>query len=605
MKHTLTTLCCIMFCALCLAQNNAKVIEYCPAPGQFVNTLPVSVATDTEADIIAKAQQNLDRGSLVTLGAFGGYIVAQFPQPIANADGNDIIILGNAFATSAEPGIIMVSRDANFNGLADDEWYEIAGSEYANTTRNYTITYYRPTTDASDEQYIRWTDNLGQSGYLNRNATHTQSYFPSWITADSISFRGSLLPDNIVDKNGDNTYFELPPYAWGYADNQPNNNESGCSIDIDWAVDNNGNKVNLASIDFIRIHTAINSTNSQVGETSTEISAIRALHDATIATPDEIVFNVSQFVADYNIVFNQQDTWDKTFNDSTHYQSFGNGTFSFAHLRSGNSWEGTSWEGFTISRSTDTLLSHEAFYPNHQWGVMAGGGVDSIGAPFILGYYSDYTENSLDQHICEISFNHASEVEALGCYVCNSPYTTKCIVDGFMYARPFSRGDYCTLTAHGVDANGNDCGIVTYYMADYRDEDSTRWFVNRSWQWLDLSQLGAVRSIYFTMETTDVGDFGPNTTFYFGLDKITIRPIKQETNIESLLTPHSSLIIYPNPCRDILYIEGLREGEQINIYNIHGQLQLTSFNSQLSTLNLSPGVYIIKCGDKTTKFIRE
>ena len=107
------------------------------------------------------------------------------------------------------------------------------------------------------------------------------------------------------------------------------------------------------------------------------------------------------------------------------------------------------------------------------------------------------------------------------------------------------------------------------------------------------------------METTDVGEWGSNTTFYFGLDQITIRPIKEETGIESLLTPNSSLLTYPNPCLDILHIEGLENGETINIYNIHGQLQLSTINSKISTLNLSPGIYIIKSGTKTTKFIKQ
>ena len=122
---------------------------------------------------------------------------------------------------------------------------------------------------------------------------------------------------------------------------------------------------------------------------------------------------------------------------------------------------------------------------------------------------------------------------------------------------------------------------------------------------MDLSELGAVKSIYFTMETTDVGDFGSNTTFYFGLDQITIRPIKQETGIESLLTPNSQLNVYPNPCRDILYIEGTKDGETINIYNLQGQLQLSTPNAQISTFDLSPGIYIIKSGSKTSKFIKQ
>ena len=614
MKHLIPTLCCILLSTICLAENKIKVVEYNPAPGQFINTLPTY---QSDKNIIQSAQTNLERGSMISLGAFGGYMVAEFDRPLANAEGYDFIILGNAFATSAEPGIVMVSRDANHNGIADDRWYEIVGSEHSNATKNYEITYYRPEAEKDTvkilKEYIRWNDNQGNSGWLSKNSTHSQPYYPTWIEADSITFRGTLLPTNAIDRNGDGSYFDLKPYEWGYADNQPNNNDTGCSFDIDWAVDANGNDANLEAIDFVRIHTAVNAVDlGQIGEASTEISAIRALHNETIEEPQEIIFNLNSMIEEQNITFNQQEVWDKTFNDSAEYQSFGNGTFSFAHLRSGNSWGGTSWEGFTISRSTDTLLSHISFYPDHQWGIMAGGGMAGIGTPFILGYFSEYTENSLDRHICEIEFNHANDIQAVGCYVCNSPYTTRCITQGFGYARKFTQGDYCTLTAHGINANGEECGTVVYYMADYRDEDSTEWFVNDDWTWIDLTSLGAVKSIYFTMETTDVGEWGSNTTFYFGLDQITIRPIQNETSLPQLSTLNSQLNIYPNPCRDHLYIEGVTEGETIHIYNLQGQLQLSIFNfqfsifnSQISTQNLSPGIYIIKSGNKTSKFIKQ
>ena len=610
MKHLITALLCTLFSTLCFAENNVSVIEYCPAPGQFVNTLPI---IESENEVLQKAQQNLERGSMISLGAFGGYMIVKFDTPLANIDGNDFIILGNAFATSAEPGIVMVSRDANQNGIADDRWYEIAGSEYNNSTPNYEVTFYRPEAQKDTlkelKEYIRWSDNQGNSGWLSKNATHQQPYYPTWIKADSLTFKGTLLPVNAIDKNGDGSYFDLKPYAWGYADNQPNSNESGCSFDIDWAVDKNGNAINLEAIDFIRIHTAVNAVDlGQIGEASTEISGIRALHNETIAESDEIVFDLNSMINEQNITFNEQDVWNKTFNDSAEYQSFGNGTFSFAHLRSGNSWDGTSWEGFTISRSTDTLLSHESFYPDHQWGIMAGGGIAGQGTPFILGYFSEYTENSLDSHICEIEFTHIDDVEAIGCYVCNSPYTTRCITQGFGYARKFTQGDYCTLTAHGINANGEECGSVVYYMADYRNEDPNKWILNTDWDWMDLTALGAVKSIYFTMETTDVGDWGSNTTFYFGLDQIKIRRKQQKTSTPQQSALNSQLSVYPNPCRDIIYLEGCEIGETINIYNIKGQIVMTqniTSNTSLSIAHLSPGVYIIKSNNKITKLIKK
>ena len=66
----------------------------------------------------------------------------------------------------------------NGNGLPDDEWYELAGSEYGKDTetRNYEITYYRPQPANGD---IRWTDNQGGEGFVYRNSYHQQdSYYP-------------------------------------------------------------------------------------------------------------------------------------------------------------------------------------------------------------------------------------------------------------------------------------------------------------------------------------------------------------------------------------------------------------------------------------------
>ena len=46
---------------------------------------------------------------LVGLGAFGGYIIVGFDHSIVNvAEEYDFKVYGNAFANSAEPGIVMV-----------------------------------------------------------------------------------------------------------------------------------------------------------------------------------------------------------------------------------------------------------------------------------------------------------------------------------------------------------------------------------------------------------------------------------------------------------------------------------------------------------------
>ena len=230
----------------------------------------------------AKAGKALigEKPSMITLGGYGGYVVFGFDHTILNQkDKRDFKVLGNGFAGSSEPGIIMVAYDKNKNGKPDeDEWYEIAGSEYSNPTtiKNYTITYHKPTVEDSKAtpEYIKWEDNQGKSGYKAKNTFHKQPYYPIWFGQNQLKFSGSLLANNYTEKNGIWTGKQL---AYGYADNAANNSEDS-NIDIDWAVDKNGNPVKLMGIDFIKVYTATNQEAGWLGEISTEVAGAYDLH---------------------------------------------------------------------------------------------------------------------------------------------------------------------------------------------------------------------------------------------------------------------------------------------------------------------------------------
>lgn len=278
-----------------------RVYEYRPAPGQFVNELPEYSEGDTEESMRQKAEDCLayNAGTMVTLGGYGGYIVVGFDHTIVNRPGEyDFKVLGNAFYStgaaggsggSSEPGIVMVSADVNGNGIPDDAWYELAGSEYQkpSTIKNYEITYYRPDeaktpvpgTDPSitDSTYVRWTDNQGGEGYLSKLTYHKQAYYPQWLSGETLSFRGTRLADNAVDESGNDSYYVLYAYDWGYADNHPNDSEKS-NFKIDWAVDAEGNPVHLQGIDFIKIYTGVNQFNGWLGECSTEVAGVTDLH---------------------------------------------------------------------------------------------------------------------------------------------------------------------------------------------------------------------------------------------------------------------------------------------------------------------------------------
>ncbi|WP_264530047.1 cell surface protein [Flavobacterium sp. N502540] len=289
----------------------SKVFEFKPAPGQFVNDLPIANDGDTSERILSRANTYLAKknGDLVSLGAFGGYVVFGFDHTIVNVKGKrDFRILGNAFWAEANPnpnstmrggsseaGIIMVAYDKNKNGLPDDQWYEIEGGGHKmpKTIQHYEITYYRPdpnkipvsggttgTVGFVDMEYILWKDNQGKSGYLVQNNAynHSLDYWPKWLKdQSSITYKGTRLPDNAVDESGTGSYFVQYAFLYGYADNAPNNDDDS-GIDINWAVDEKGNKVMLPGIDFVKVYNGLNQQAGWLGETSTEIMGATDLH---------------------------------------------------------------------------------------------------------------------------------------------------------------------------------------------------------------------------------------------------------------------------------------------------------------------------------------
>lgn len=301
---------CVALTAAAVSPYMARVYEFTPAPGQFINEVPETDPdlTYTPETILPLVEEQLcgeERPGMVSLGAFGGYIVFGFDHPLVNVAGQpDMMIYGNAIlsdreagAGSAEPGIISVSVDANGNGLPDDPWFELAGSDYSlpSTIKGCEITYYRPAADHTpvadpantfivDKEYIRWTSPLQDPsvGYVPRNSFHSQDYWPCWLTdKETLTFTGTRLKDNAVNVGTDEQpYYRLAILDYGYVDNKPNDEETG--FNLDWAVDGEGNPVKLTHADFIRVHTGVCAANGWIGEVSTELCGARDLHpDAT------------------------------------------------------------------------------------------------------------------------------------------------------------------------------------------------------------------------------------------------------------------------------------------------------------------------------------
>ena len=258
-----------------------KVYEYLPAPGQFINE-PQSGFADvsTEAAALAYAEERLAAGKYLSLGGFGGYVVVGFDHSIVAGDDYDFSIAGNMYEGSSEAGIVWVMQDTNGNGLPDDEWYELRGSEWGSDRhrRNYAITYFRPT---SPDSAVQWRASDGTSGTIAHNTSHTQPYYyPLWLDVESYTLSGSMLaPKTSVNAATGNQVNEA--YAWGYADNMGSDAAKVDSADgqtaiksyfkIANAVNVDGSTAELRYIDFVKVQTSINHVAGALGEISTEV----------------------------------------------------------------------------------------------------------------------------------------------------------------------------------------------------------------------------------------------------------------------------------------------------------------------------------------------
>lgn len=256
-----------------------KVIEYTPAPGQFINELKTGgfdASHVTPEAAVSYAESRLKEDGWVSLGGFGGYVIVGFDHSIDNSRTYDFGIISNAFDGSSEPGVVWVMQDENGNGYPDDTWYELAGSETGKfeTYRDYAVTYYRP---SAPKMPVQWTDNYGNNGEIDYlQQFHNQDYYyPLWIGTDSYTLTGTRLEARNYDQSGNGSYWIQPHYDWGYADNfSPSdfNSENKANLfRISNAIDFEGNPINLSHIDFVKVQCAVNSKSGWLGELSTEV----------------------------------------------------------------------------------------------------------------------------------------------------------------------------------------------------------------------------------------------------------------------------------------------------------------------------------------------
>ncbi len=218
--------------------------------------------------------------------------------------------------------------------------------------------------------------------------------------------------------------------------------------------------------------------------------------------------------------------WADTYNE-TDYTYWESQVFAFAHLTEGKSYGGTYYDGFTVSKNASdaNMTSVEGGWTANQWGCMAKGGIVSVedgkpvvsaDKPYIIGYYSSW--NMVGESL-DIIFNTGETYNAVGVYVTNHPWAYYDVTVGEGYAHKLEQeGDYFKIIATGM-LNGSETGTAEFKLAEVKDGELN---AVKDWEWFDLSGLGEVDNIYFTIDGSDKAGGYLNTASYFCMDLFTV-----------------------------------------------------------------------------------
>lgn len=273
------------------------------------------------------------------------------------------------------------------------------------------------------------------------------------------------------------------------------------------------------------------------------------------------------------------------------------------HIVHGSNSEWMSWNGFTASNLANNARQENTI--KFQFSNMAKGGImlnadgtvltDEFGAPvvsadvpYLVGFYGAF----YGEKACTLTMSDGLPHQVKGAYFNLNSYPYYCIEFGDAYARAFNNGDKFTLTVHGIAADETE-KTVDVTLASYTNGNLT---INRGWKYVDLSALGAVNQLYFTMSSTDIGEWGMNTPAYFCMDKLSVAS-----------DPDSSLAqVAARAAISYDRKSGIAtaDADYIAVYDTAGNRQMATEGNRVDLSNLAAGVYVIKAGGSSLKIVR-
>ena len=193
-------------------------------------------------------------------------------------------------------------------------------------------------------------------------------------------------------------------------------------------------------------------------------------------------------------------------------QSYWNGSDGSGGFASGSAWFKNnydtmygSWDGFAYSNIRDTAATGWTSQYNAITGAGQGGS-----ANYAVGY--GY-EAGLEPPTMLLD----EPMIISGLYVTNNNYAYYSMLYGDAFAKKFGTNDWFLLTMTGKDASGVETGRCDFYLAEGTN-------IVNDWQFVDLTSFGMVKSVEFSLDSSDKTGAWLNTPAYFVIDTVVPEP---------------------------------------------------------------------------------
>lgn len=220
-------------------------------------------------------------------------------------------------------------------------------------------------------------------------------------------------------------------------------------------------------------------------------------------------------VVDFNFdnsIFTDEGYWSQVYNPQVNNFGLEPGIV-FTHHADVTEWDGIkyySFTGFCPSRAHDTEDYTGGDWTQHQWSAIAPGTGDLVIAHWNT---QETSATPILERSCAIGFS--TTVTPGTFWIANTTWAYYAMLNGSAFSKPFGAADSMTLHVHGV-LNGKDNGkTVDVALAK-------NGHIEDQWIQADLSALGQVDAMYFTMTSTDSGQWGMNTPAYFAMRRMTL-----------------------------------------------------------------------------------